>query len=264
MITQNKLIILACRNNLELSKACLKSLLRQTIIPRILIVDNASTDGTTAWARSESARDPGIHVLSYPYTLSVSTLWNLALHWGWTFGDYEEALVVNNDTELLPETYQVLSEWAKPIWHVNDGSESGMVSCVSRRHRDELIYSELTARNNPDFSCFLIKRWAWERIGGFDEGYEGAYGEDCDFHVRLHDAGIPAICISLPFLHHGSGTIKTATEMEKKRIAKNADANRERFFKTYGRRIGTKGYEDLFTDATFGMKRFMTRLTAPL
>ena len=239
-----------------MSKICLQTLLAQNGEPDILIVDNASTDGTATWAKSMAHKHQRISRITFEITQSVSTLWNNSLRLAWTHG-YEDALVVNNDTELLPETYETLHGWAMPIWDKEDGSESGMVTCVSRRSRSELVYEGLTSRNNPDFSCFLIRRWAFEAVNGFDEGYEGAYGEDCDFHVRLHDAGIRAVCISLPFLHHGSGTLKHADIYERKRITLNAEANRKRFFQSYGRHVGTNSYDDLFTEATFGVKRFV-------
>lgn len=240
------LIILLCRNNVSLSRECLKSLRAQTTPVGILVVDNASTDGTKQWLRAER----GIRVMSFEEQMSVAAAWNAALKWGWLQG-YDEALVVNNDTELLPETYETLSSWAA----ADDGRPTGMVTCVSRRERSELVYSKpFTSRPRPDFSCYLIQRWAWERIGGFDENCVGAFFEDNCAHVELHRKGIQATCISLPFLHHGSATINRADYEERKRITVCYDKNRQYFFNKYGRWPGTEGYDDLFTDQTFGIE----------
>lgn len=179
----------------------------------------------------------------------MAQCWNRALMWCWRAG-HTEALVINNDTELLPEAYETLSSWAA----ADDGRTTGMVTCVSRRERSELVYVKpFTHRTNPDFSCFLIQKWAWERIGGFDENYLNAFGEDCECHVRMHRASIRAECISLPFLHHGSATVKHCDEIERRRIGRQADKNREYFFQKWGKRIGTEGYDDLFTQETFGI-----------
>ena len=243
-MNQDGLIVLLCRNNVALSRECLKSLRSQTVTVMILAVDNASTDGTKQWLRAER----GIRVMSFEQQLSVAECWNTALRWGWSQG-HDEALVVNNDTWLLPETYQTLSDWAA----ADDGRTTGMVTCVSRRKREELVYAKpFHPRQNPDYSCFMIQRWAHESVP-FDEHYLIGFCEDAEHHASCWRKGIRCECIDLPFLHHGSQTVKRADEIERRRIGKQADKNREYFFQKWGKRIGTEGYDELFTDATFGI-----------
>jgi len=243
-MNQHGLIILLCRNNVALSRECLKSLRAQTVPVTILAVDNASTDGTKQWLRAER----GIRVMSFEEQLSVAEAWNTALRWGWSQG-HDEALVVNNDTWLLPETYQTLSDWAA----ADDGRTTGMVTCVSRREHSELAYQKpFSHRPNPDFSAYLIQKWAWERVGGFDEKCLIAFTEDSHFHVAAHRLGIRCECIDLPFLHHGSQTVKRCDEIERRKIGRQADKNREYFFQKWGKRIGTEGYDSLFTAETWG------------
>ena len=241
-MNQQGCIILLVRNNVELSRECLKSLKAQTYPCAILVVDNDSTDGTKQWLR----REPGIWRMSFHRQQSVAACWNAALKWAWSKW-HTEALVVNNDTELLPESYETLSSWAAAeTW--------GMVTCVSRRAQSELVYDKpFTSRPNPDYSCFLIQKWAHDAVP-FDENYLIAFGEDAAHHVMMHRKGIHAMCISLPFLHHGSQTIKRCDEIERRAIGKQADLNRELFFQTFGKRIGTKSYDDLFTTETFGVE----------
>lgn len=230
------LIVMTCRNNLKYSRACFKSLQAQTVKNlTILIVDNASTDGTASWARSEAAKDSRVITLFSSAVQSVSTLWNLALNYAWA-QDYKKALLVNNDTELLPETYEILSSW----------SDCGLVTCVSRREGESLAYDRISSRPHPDFSCFLIHKWAFDRVGGFDENCVGAHFEDNCFHVEAHRAGIKCVSLSLPFLHHGGATVKNADPPEKIRIDTNFSKNKAYFFSKYGCYPGTKGYEALF------------------
>ena len=253
---QEGLIILLCRNNIELSRDCLKSLRAQTAQCEILVIDNASTDGTKQWLRAER----GIRVMSYEEPVSVAQAWNDALRWGWSH-DYDEALVINNDTWLLPETYETLSCWAA----ADDGRTTGMVTCVSRRERSELVYEKpFNHSPRPDFSAYLIQKWAWERIGGFDENCIGAFYEDNCAHAEMWLHGITAESISLPFLHHGSQTIKTADWEDRKRIMACADHNRQYFFDKYGRWPGTEGYDELFSRERFGMYESVTCRAQPL
>ena len=73
------------------------------------------------------------------------------------------------------------------------------------------------------------------------------------FHTVAHRKGILCECIDLPFLHHGSQTVKRADEIERRRIGRQADKNREYFFQKWGKWIGTEGYDELFRPETFGI-----------
>lgn len=239
-------VLILAKDNLALTKEAVRTARAQTTPCEIMVIDNASNDGTKQWLRVQ--RD--FRVMSFEEPVSVAAAWNAGLKWVWSQG-YDEALVLNNDVEVLPETYETLSSWAA----ADDGRTTGMVTCVSRRERSELAYAKpFSHRPNPDFSCFLIQRWAWERVGGFDEHYLVAFAEDAEMHVRMHRAGILAECIDLPFLHHGSQTVKRADEIERRRIGRQADKNRDYFFQKWGKRIGTEGYDSLFIAETFGVE----------
>ncbi len=241
------MIILLCRNNVELSKQCMTTLLAQSPPKQILVINNASTDDSGKWMWN----------LERTFTKwcspqkSVAHCWNWGLEWVFKHG-HQEALVVNNDTELRPDTYALLRETLRAAPTV------GMATCVSIRE-SERLYGGVKFRlepdawrPHPDFSCFMIAKWAYEKVGPFDERYEIAYAEDADYHVRMHRAGVEAINIGLPFLHHGSQTVKQADELERKLICEAADRNRQLFFDTYGVRIGSDEYSSLFTEESFG------------
>lgn len=233
------MIVMTCRNNLELSKKCFASLLDQTHKPSVLVVDNASTDGTAQWLRSERVKVPFFYD-SLREPISVSHMWNSALEWAWG-QNFQEALVVNNDTELLPETWEFLRG-------ALEASGAGMVTCVSVREREKLVMPEspVEMTPHPDYSCFMIAKWAHERVK-FDENCLGAFYEDNVHHVEMHRAGIKALNVGVPFLHHGSMTMKTADKEERERIEGNAAGNREYFKLKFGCYPGTKAYERLFT-----------------
>jgi GT2 family glycosyltransferase len=94
--------------------------------------------------------------------------------------------------------------------------------------------SEYRKRPHPDFACFLIRRRVYEQVGPFDEGFQGAYCEDWDYHVRMAKAGVKAYCLDLPFLHHVSATEKSSDLAESRRIQARAAKNREYFKRKWG------------------------------
>jgi GT2 family glycosyltransferase len=100
-------------------------------------------------------------------------------------------------------------------------------------------------RPHPDFSCFLIWKDVYEKVGSFDELPCGFY-EDNMYHVRMHRRGVQALCIDVPFFHYSSATLKMADNNDKKAITEAAAQNRELFHKRYGCYPGTKEYEALF------------------
>lgn len=113
-------------------------------------------------------------------------------------------------------------------------------------HATYQIPNPAKIRSHPDFSCFLMRREVWERVGPFNESYAGGYVEDADYHLRMHRAGIEAISIQIPFYHIACGTQKNANAAEAADIAAKADANRARFMQQHGVAVGSAEYYALF------------------
>lgn len=218
-------ILCPVRNNLHLTRKAIKTFRDQDIAGgvEILVVNNASTDGTTEWLNSQSDLQV-IHKMT-PY--SVAKSWNTGLEFLFSRG-HDHVLVVNNDVELLPYTYRYLlaqdAAFVTPVSVREFSVESGAPAHPL----------ELPRRPHPDFSCFLIRRDTYRSIGPFDENFKIAFCEDGDYDIRMFKAGIRAFCIDMPFLHHGSATIKNADPQEIKMIQKQADANRAYFAKKWG------------------------------
>jgi GT2 family glycosyltransferase len=230
------LVIMLCRNGLHLTRRCFETLLDLDGNVMVLAVDNASEDGTGRWLTSMQSRCNRLLLIHYGEVQSVAQAWNDALNWAWDRGQ-TEALVVNNDCELLPCTYELLLGRMKT-------EKLGMVTAVSMDRLPD-IPTRITTSPHLDYSCYLISK-ATHRQVPFDPGYVGAYFEDNDHHVRLHHSGITAVSLSLGFLHHRSSTLKFASPEEQKRINENFAANKERFRRRYGAVPGTKRYEALF------------------
>lgn len=242
------LICILSHNNLPLTRACIASAMlqeyddgrRDTFFGShsLLIVDNASTDSTPQWL----AANRGFSYIAFHERKSVAACWNYVLDWAFNPVNpckYEGVLFLNNDTEIRPDTITWLMKDPAPF-----------VTAVSVRSESELNYPSppTTRRPHPDFSCFLIKPACWKKVGRFDEGFELAYCEDADYHVRMHMAGVEAVSLDLPFLHHGSQTVKHADPKEQRLIQRAADRNRARFEEMYGCLPGSEAYNAIFQE----------------
>src|SRR5262249_27026434 len=142
-------------NNLALTRDAVKTALAQDIKDvRIVAVVDRGDDGTLAYLRSH----PDVLVISLP-ACGVTKAWNVALSYVFDQQRLPHALVINNDVRLRPDTYRLLVE--------DDGP---FVTCVGTSSGAEWpggVPSGMK-RPHPDFSCFLIRRECWQKVGPFD------------------------------------------------------------------------------------------------
>jgi GT2 family glycosyltransferase len=234
-------ILIVARNSLHLTKLAVKSALTQDIPCDVMVLNNASSDGTMQWLQSKR------NVISfgnYPVQKSLSACWNLGIDAFFSSGSMD-VLVINNDVEIRPDTYRALSYYGDFTTGVGVDTPLDKSSYIPIEIKDmENMWDK--RRPHPDFSCFMIRPIVFEKVGLFDESYFPAYVEDSDYHVRMHRAGIEAVCVDLPFYHHACGTIKNASPIEQSMIRRGADVNREKFRRDYGCLPGSKEYEALF------------------
>jgi len=178
---------------------------------RVVVVDNASTDGTL---EAVPARHPGAQVIANSENVGFSRASNQA--WRATASPY--VLFLNPDAEVRPGTVERLVETlegrhdlgvvAPRVVDVDGHVESStgsdlhpwsewrqrrLVRAVARRDPDAL--READARHSvphePDWvsgACFLARRAALEAASGFDEAFF-LYEEDADLCRRLRAAG---------------------------------------------------------------------------
>lgn len=203
--------------------------------PTLIAMDNGSSDGCGPLLRSLT----NTLVFTYPRTRSLNRIWNDALTLCFDRLRQPYVLVANNDVVLHRDTYVAL---------VADGGL--FVTAVGRDRAvdDEPLPSPLPRRPHPDFSCFLIRRECWERVGRFDESY-WAFASDCAYHLRMHAMGIEAVSLPVPFFHESSGTLKYASNAMRDFICKKADEDRATFLRQHGFTVGSPEYYAKFAEA---------------
>ena len=217
------LVIVPCVVGPQMTRACLRSLLAQDVETYVLAINNGANDGTAQVMRAMAAGEKRLSVIEYAARRSLNNVWNEWITWAFEKMQLDYVLVVNNDTVLLPETYRLLRD---------DGGL--FVTAVGTAPEQALMIGDLSQRRpHPDFSCFLIRRACWERVGKFDDGIRAFFGDN-DMHIRMHRAGVQAYCLQVPFAHVASGTMKNASNELRDAIQREADADREVFKAKYG------------------------------
>lgn len=227
-------VLMLTRNNLALTKKAVESVLSQFIPVELLVFDNGSTDGTSEWLPTN---DPGSKFMAWRSLLNqgVSAGWNWGLDYFFRSG-CEQVLVLNNDLVLPPWMYRELLSYDAPF-------VTGVAVDNTEFTERPPIRCPLTP--HPDFSCFMIRRQAWEKIGRFDERMK-FYASDCDYHIRGHKLGVDMMKANCPFFHASSSTLNLATPEERALIETQANADRAVFRSLYGCLPGTAEYEALF------------------
>jgi GT2 family glycosyltransferase len=192
-------VVIPTLNARELLLECLESLERQTVRPGVVVVDNASTDGT---AEAVAERHPEVRVLRNERNLGFGAAINRAA----LELDGDALVLVNNDTVCEPEFVERIVE---PLAHPEVGMVAGVLLQAAR---PELVDSagieldttlqswdhlwnrpvtELAGAGDPVGPCGgagAYRLSAFQELGGFDEALF-AYWEDVDLALRFRAAG---------------------------------------------------------------------------
>lgn len=258
-------LIILCYNGLEDTLACLASLAtleyptdRRTII----VVDNASTDGTPQEVRR---RYPSVEVIESSANLGYAGGNNVGLRYALA-ADYDYVLLLNNDTEVAPDFLNLLVETAESdptigvvgptiyyhhtpdvIWSAG-GTIDWRRGTSAMRGLDQPERDQYTEAQQVDFvsGCALLcKRTVLEQIGLFDERFF-MYFEETEWCVRATRAGFR--CIHQPAAHIWH-KIRPDNQAESPRIAYYMTRNRLLFLQTSGARLSTWLHVALFQEA---------------
>ncbi len=210
---------------------CLASLAHMAPEVEVVVVDNASTDGTVACARRA-----GVRVFANRDNLGFSG----GVNQGFRETEAECVLVLNPDirlvTPLAPVTEACLrSGLAAPQlthlagdpqarWHLRRFPTAMVLSCDflrinwlwpnnpwNRRYvYADWDYDQAGVVDQPAGAFLMIRRDVWERLGGFDERFHPVWFEDVDFCLRAAQAGYRTEYVpSVRARHLGGQSIKT-------------------------------------------------------
>jgi GT2 family glycosyltransferase len=216
-------VIIPTRDHREDVDRCLGSIFNEPRYPNfeVLLVDNGSSDPASLETfRQWTERDSRVRVLRYDVPFNFSRINNYAANA--STGKY--LLFLNNDTEVVtPDWMEAMVEQAqrpsigavgalllypdRTIQHAGAVIGIGVVAGHSHKYfpADAPGYfNVIKAVNNYSAvtaACMMVRRDAFERVGGFDEELAVAFN-DIDFCLKLRESGLRNVYLPHVVLVH--------------------------------------------------------------
>jgi len=208
-------IIIPVFNKLEYTKKCLIAIAAYTqgIDYEVLIVDNASTDGTSAYLREQVAKDARIRVISNKQNVGFAGANNQAVK----NTNAKYVLFLNNDTEPRAHWLEAMlaivrsdpgvgAVGSKLLYPDMTIQHAGVAIVEDLKNGDPLLAQNILVGQPHDHpqtkliislqavtaACLLSPRTIFNQVDGFDEGYWNGY-EDVDLCFRLRQAGYEVV-----------------------------------------------------------------------
>jgi len=209
-------IVIPVHNQLRFTRQCLDSLSAGGYPDTmIVVVNNASTDGTAAFL----ATRPALRVITNLKNRACAAAWNQGIQTSQT----KWMVFLNNDTVLPPGWLEGLIDFA---------GENGLAVASPALGEGELNYDlnvfakKFTARMKSvarcgiaSGACFMVARDVFATTGGFDENFTKGGKEDDDFFWRVRVAGFKLAVGGSAYIHHFGS-------MTRKAVGANRGSNR--------------------------------------
>lgn len=266
-------IIILSYNTLIMLKMCIESIrgFTETNTYELIVVDNASNDGSVEWLRAQSDIKCILNKENKGFPIGCNQ--------GMEIATGSEILLLNSDIIVTPR-------WLEQLKIALYSSEKiGAVSCLTNKCSNmqqipvpyntkdidiDGLMEFAEQFNHSDSSkwlpyytlvgfCMLFRTSLYKKIGGLDEIFTPGNFEDDDYSIRIRMSGYQLLLCQDTFIHHfGSGSfINSLTEAERiKKIEKYTallEKNRSIFIEKWKLPFG---YKEITVDVN-SLKKYL-------
>jgi N-acetylglucosaminyl-diphospho-decaprenol L-rhamnosyltransferase len=214
-------IIVVSYNTRELLRQCLASLRRHTPAAQVIVVDNASRDGSVEMVRADF---PTVQVVALTRNYGFAAANNAGLR----LAAGDPIVLLNSDTVVEDDTLDRCAAWMEE--HPGVGALSPRLVGVDGRPQQclysfptlaevlRVVFRQQRPQREEDVTdgwlagtALFIRREALRQVGGeLDAGYF-MYWEDADLSARLRKCGWERVAYPGGVVkHHGGGSSGTA------------------------------------------------------
>ncbi len=222
-------IVILTHNNLSYTRSCLEAIEATTEDYQVVVVDNASSDGTPEYLARLEEESSTVKVLLNKSNRGFAAGCNQ----GVAASRHGTICLLNNDTipfeGWLDSLVDVMEKGVGAVGAKLLLPDHTLQHCgIEFSYREEpgphfwpyhryLGFPEEIAEANSleavpgvTGACLLTSRTVWDRVGGMDEGYLVANFEDVDFNLKIRDVGMEVLYQPASRLIHFWGTTVAA------------------------------------------------------
>lgn len=209
-------VIIASCNLLTSMQSCIYTL--HQVLPQgeyeLIVVDNASQDGSVEWLRSQ----PDIQVITNLKNIGMAAAWNQGI----AVAQGKYLLFMHNDVILTLGAYERMEEIL--LLDPSVGAVGPVFNRCRYRYQNvpDITYRDFEGLQHfarsfeergleilPLMSlenvCLLMRRETVQKVGLFDERFQASGYEDVDYSMRLLQQGYYLLCVPV-FVHHDPGS----------------------------------------------------------
>ena len=205
-------ILVLTFNGLRYTQECIGSIKERTDVPyKIIVIDNASTDGTVNWLRQETdiqhientvnlgfgrGFNIGLECIDTPYFVIANSDIVVTDKWLSRMMNHLDA----DEKMLLIGPRSNFVSGPQIVTPVPYETQSGLVEYAAGFGKD--AQEKVTYFPRVVFFCVLLKSLALQKVGYFDEIFGLGNFEDDDYCMRVKLAGYKAAFDNTVFVHH--------------------------------------------------------------